>query len=180
MPEAHYVGGSRDIGPFVLEAWRKLPIVDERYLGLFAELMARHFEAGHTWRKILKDPATPADFLRPDGEATERVDYGYDPEDEDDSPFFRDARKDFEELCGGIAGLFMRAVHADNNKSVSLQHFPGVKWLKAPFDDCRAAEAMNGKVFDRAAAPPLPAPNCDLRFCGCMLRLAYRSEMKQG
>lgn len=156
MPEAHYVGGSRDIEPFVLEAWRRLPIVNERYLGLFAELMARHFEGGHTWRAILKEPGLPKDFL-----------LGND-------------RRGFEELCGGIAGLFMRAVHADNNKSVSLDHFPAVKWIKAPFDDCRAAEAMNGKVFDRTSAPPLPAPNCDLRFCGCMLRLAYRSEMNQG
>lgn len=179
MPEAHYVGGSRDIGPFVLEAWRKLPIVAERHLCLFAELMAKHFDSGHTWRAILKEPGLPKDFLRPDVEATERLDYTYDPQQEDDSPFYRDARKDFEELCLGISRLFMRAVHADHNKAVSLTRFPALKWIKVPLDDCRAATAMDGKVFDRAVAPPLPAQDCDLRFCGCMLRLAYRSELEQ-
>jgi hypothetical protein len=176
MPDADYFGGKRDIGPFIDEAWKKLPIVNRHHLPLYGELMAKHFNAGHTWRAILKDDI-PADFLKADEEASVRE--NHEVYDEDDSPFYKSAREDFEELCGGVMGLFYRAVHEDKEADAPLNSFPGLIWIKPPFDECAAADENDGKFFSRDNRPALPHPDCTMRFCGCTLRLASRNEVPE-
>lgn len=166
MPAASLFGGGKEITPLVREAWLLLPIVQERYLPLFAERIAKHFNAGHQWRAVLSGDI-PADFLLTDDLASERENHNFDPDDEDDEPTYRSAREDFEELCIGVVRLAMREIHRESIARVPVDHFPACRWVKAPFDDCSAAVRNDGKAFPRSATPPLPAPDCSVRFCGC-------------
>lgn len=172
MPIADIFGGGRDVEPFVQEAWQRLPVVNPKYLTLFADLIAKHWNAGNVWRAILKD--APADFLRPDAEAVERENFDFDPDDEDDEPTYRSAREDFEELCLGVSRLLMRAVHAERNAGLLLDRYPMARWTAVPaeLDGCAIARRNDGRCFERESLPPQPDTECGMRFCGCLWQVA--------